>query len=255
MLTTCPNCHAKGNVRDEWNGKKAKCPKCQEIFTATPDSSDPTDTLSVPTMHTTPEASATGAEPQPQAEQTTAICKECGTSHPEKELINFDGTLVCAQCKTTYFQKIREGVSGLSMGHQFAGFWIRVAAKLIDSLITGLAGFAAGMGGSFLMMSGDGNIETMATIGIQAAGFLIAIFYTTWFVGKFAATPGKMAVGLKIIKADGAKLTYMQAFGRYWAELLSSITFCIGYLMVAFDRQERRALHDRICQTRVIKNR
>ncbi|HET6371045.1 MAG TPA: RDD family protein, partial [Nitrospiria bacterium] len=42
------------------------------------------------------------------------------------------------------------------------------------------------------------------------------------------------------------------ACGRYFAEILSGIILCIGYIMAAFD-DEKRALHDRICGTRVIK--
>jgi len=48
------------------------------------------------------------------------------------------------------------------------------------------------------------------------------------------------------------KVTYLRAFARHFAEFLSGIILGIGYLMVAFDR-EKRALHDHICNTRVIK--
>ena len=83
------------------------------------------------------------------------------------------------------------------------------------------------------------------TIGVAAA-------YTTWFLGKYAATPGKMALGLKVITADGGKVSYLKAFGRYFAEIVSGIILNIGYIMAAFD-DEKRALHDRICNTRVVK--
>ena len=64
-------------------------------------------------------------------------------------------------------------------------------------------------------------------------------------------TPGKMACGLKIIRSDGSALSYGRAIGRYFATMLSSFTLGIGYLMVAFD-DEKRALHDRVADTRVI---
>ena len=80
----------------------------------------------------------------------------------------------------------------------------------------------------------------------------VAVAYTTWFLGKYAATPGKMALGLKVITADGGKVSYLKAFGRYFAEIVSGIILFIGYIMAAFD-DEKRTLHDRICNTRVVK--
>ena len=80
----------------------------------------------------------------------------------------------------------------------------------------------------------------------------LMIFYTTYFVGKYGATPGKMICKLKIIRPDGTELTYMRAFGRFFGEWLSSMILYIGYIMVGFDK-EKRALHDMICDTRVIK--
>ena len=71
-------------------------------------------------------------------------------------------------------------------------------------------------------------------------------------MGRFGATPGKMACGLKVVMADGGKVTYLRALGRAFSEILSGIILYIGYIMAGFD-DEKRALHDRICDTRVIK--
>ena len=71
-------------------------------------------------------------------------------------------------------------------------------------------------------------------------------------VGRHGATPGKMAWGLKVIRADGGTVSYGRAFGRFWAQLLSGLLLGIGFIMVAFD-DEKRALHDHICDTRVIR--
>jgi uncharacterized RDD family membrane protein YckC len=72
-------------------------------------------------------------------------------------------------------------------------------------------------------------------------------------VGKYGATVGKMAAKIKIVNADGTPVSYGKAAGRYFAEILSSMICGIGYLMVAFDNEEKRALHDRICNTRVVR--
>jgi uncharacterized RDD family membrane protein YckC len=76
--------------------------------------------------------------------------------------------------------------------------------------------------------------------------------YDTWFVGKYGATPGKMACKLKIVDPDGGQIPYLRAFGRHFAKWLSSMTLLIGYIMAVFD-EEKRTLHDRVCETRVIR--
>jgi uncharacterized RDD family membrane protein YckC len=81
--------------------------------------------------------------------------------------------------------------------------------------------------------------------------FAIRLGYNTFFIGKYAATPGKMAVGLKTIMADGSSVTYARALGRAAAEIINYFTCLIGYVIAGFD-SEKRALHDHICATRVI---
>jgi uncharacterized RDD family membrane protein YckC len=61
-----------------------------------------------------------------------------------------------------------------------------------------------------------------------------------------------MALGLKLVRSDGERLSAGRIIGRYFSEWLSAIILCIGYIMVAFD-EEKQALHDRICDTRVIR--
>jgi uncharacterized RDD family membrane protein YckC len=78
--------------------------------------------------------------------------------------------------------------------------------------------------------------------------------YETFFIGKMGATPGKMALGLKVVRADGSPVDYARAAGRFFAKILSGIILAIGYIMAGFDAQ-KRALHDMICDTRVIKAR
>ncbi|MCD4654958.1 RDD family protein [bacterium] len=81
---------------------------------------------------------------------------------------------------------------------------------------------------------------------------IIPLLYNTLFVGKFAATPGKMVLGLKFVLSDGSRISYGRAALRYLAETISGIIFLMGYIMAAWD-EERRTLHDRLCNTRVIK--
>jgi uncharacterized RDD family membrane protein YckC len=100
--------------------------------------------------------------------------------------------------------------------------------------------------------SADPAVALGATAILQLLQIIIAASYTTYFLGKHGATPGKMAMKLRVIHESGSDISYWRALGRHFAEMLSGLILGIGYIMAAFD-DEKRTLHDRICSTRVIK--
>ncbi len=177
-------------------------------------------------------------------------CTECGNAFDASEMVSYGESWICATCKPVFFQRIREGAP-LPGTMNYAGFWIRFCAKFVDGLILLLVELIvmSSLGVSILPTI-PGSFETNRILAgfIQ---FVLAATYTTWFIGRFGATPGKMVCGLKIVRSSQEKVTYLRAFGRHFAEMLSKLTCCIGYIMAAFD-DEKRSLHDRICDTRVI---
>jgi len=170
-------------------------------------------------------------------------CAECGRTFPSEDTVQFGNITVCAECKPVYIQRLREGVA-IDSTMQPGGFWIRFGAKIIDMLITGLIN----QGFSFLV-----GAKSNFGVGLNLLiGIALPLAYVVYFLGKHGATPGKMICGLKVVLANGQPISYGRACGRFFAEWLSSFTFGIGYIMAAFDA-EKRTLHDRICNTRVIK--
>ncbi|PIE35598.1 hypothetical protein CSA56_03710 [candidate division KSB3 bacterium] len=185
--------------------------------------------------------------------QKSAKCRECGKPFNQDEMIRFQNTWVCANCKPIFVQKLKEGAN-LADDMQYAGFGIRFAAKLIDGLIQVMISWIiAGTAGAVLFFAFEleSSLGILLNIIVQVLGLLIGVGYTTFFLGKYGATPGKMMFHLKVVTADGETVSYGRAFGRHFAEGLSALILSIGYIMVAFDK-EKRALHDRICDTRVI---
>ena len=191
---------------------------------------------------------AVGAQPM-------RFCTQCGRPTPERELAQFGERLVCAYCKPGFAHQLRERGVAPSQ-YQYAGFWIRFVARIIDAvliyivilpvsfLVLGTRAFDPGrqdFDPAFLLTQG---ILTLINIGLAAA-------YEVFFLANYSATPGKMAVGKKVIVADGSRLSYGRALGRYFATYISSFTLLIGYIIAAFD-SEKRTLHDRICDTRVV---
>jgi uncharacterized RDD family membrane protein YckC len=84
--------------------------------------------------------------------------------------------------------------------------------------------------------------------------FCLSLAYEVYFLTTKGATPGKMALGLKVTRADGGPISVGLAVGRYFAKILSVCTLWIGFIIAGFDR-EKRSLHDHICGTRVVYTR
>ena len=136
----------------------------------------------------------------------------------------------------------------------YAGFWIRFGAIAIDGFILWIANMIVFIPlGILVPAAGDNPYAALSFMPVfMLLQYAIPAGYDTWFVGKYGATPGKMACKLKVVVADGTPVTYSRAIGRHFAKWLSSIILGIGFIMAAFD-DERRTLIDRICETRVIR--
>jgi uncharacterized RDD family membrane protein YckC len=190
---------------------------------------------------------------------TEVICAECGKVFPVSETIRISNANVCAACKPVFLQKLSEGARLNTGEMNYAGFGIRFAAKLLDWLILGVPFAICYIALLFPLfkagVSSQGQGPPPALIlwsyALQFGFLFVRIAYDTFFIGKYGATPGKMVCKIKVVTAEGEKVTFGRATGRAFSELLSGMICYIGYIMVAFDEQ-KRGLHDHICNTRVI---
>lgn len=184
----------------------------------------------------------------------TVVCSECGHGFPVDEVIRHGSSYICAQCKPLFMQKLAEGAS-LRKGMHYVGFWWRFLASMIDGIILFAVNFAVSLAlglTTFQIVGLEQNTAGIMTIALTwFVGMAIRIAYEVIFIGAYGATPGKRVCKMKVVRADGTPVGYALALGRFFAKILSSITLLIGYIIAAFD-SEKRALHDRICDTRVI---
>jgi len=194
-----------------------------------------------------------------QAVQTASpvkqsLCSECGQTFAENDMIRFAEAWVCAGCKPLFVQKIKEGVT-IAGEMEYAGFWIRVGAWFIDYIILAIVSAIVYVPLTFMGFSSFDEPAAFAIIQLVSGvlNFIIPAVYESWFVGKYAATPGKMACKLKVVMSEGDPVSFARAIGRHFAKYISGLILGIGYIMAGFDEQ-KRALHDRICDTRVIKS-
>ncbi len=193
-------------------------------------------------------------DPSPSS-LATARCAECGSIFAVDDMIRHGNAFVCGNCKPLFMQKLAEGAEIRTGEMRYAGFWLRFGGVLLDAIILIvvnstlqlIAVFA--MGQSFVTQPEDSGLVLFLVLYLIQ--LVISISYETILVGKYGATLGKMACKIKVITADGGPVSYPRAAGRYFAKFLSGIILLIGYIMAAFD-PERRALHDRICNTRVV---
>jgi uncharacterized RDD family membrane protein YckC len=188
----------------------------------------------------------------------TGFCSECGRPFPLNQLVMIGNASVCAQCKPVYLQRAREGGQPIGARH-YAGFWIRFVAYMIDSVIIGVAlsiisiplGLVLGGSLAFTDPTRMGALGIVALLGYVLVSMLLGFWYQGYFVSKRGGTPGKLILGLRVIHPDGSMLTMGQAIGRFLCYLIDGLTLYIGFIMIGLDA-EKRGLHDRICDTRVI---
>jgi uncharacterized RDD family membrane protein YckC len=277
MKVECIHCGASGNM-DETKippgVTSLKCPRCKEAFPIPPIESCPVSEpfaevireaaspysaapIEPPPISEASEASSPVPPPSipetaapPPAAPVMADCTVCSGRFPRNEMVRFGIKWVCASCKPDYVQMLAQGKPGPG-DLRYAGFGIRLGAKILDGLILWvislLISFAVGMA----VPKTSPQVAVASSVVLLILQIAIAAAYSGYFLGMQRATPGKMACGLEVLSPDGDQISVMRGIGRYFAEVVSSLILMIGYLMVLFD-DEKRALHDRICDTRVV---
>jgi uncharacterized RDD family membrane protein YckC len=140
---------------------------------------------------------------------------------------------------------------------KYAGFWIRLLAYLLDSVIISASAFVIGFCLGLVLILGlhaDLHAKPIDAL-FNLIGVVIAVIYNIAFPsGGWQATPGKRICGIHIIRVSGERVSGGLAFGRWLSYFLSSLTLCIGFMMIGWNK-EKKGLHDIVCGTRVIYGR
>jgi uncharacterized RDD family membrane protein YckC len=126
---------------------------------------------------------------------------------------------------------------------EYMGFWIRFVAAVIDAVILGAVSVILALP-AFL---------SQVFLPLRFLWFLLPWLYHWLFIGLKGQTPGKMAVGIKVVNARGEKPELGAAVLReILGKFVSGFAFCLGYLWIAIDK-EKRGWHDSIASTHVVK--
>ncbi len=150
----------------------------------------------------------------------------------------------------------------------YAGFWIRFVALIIDYIIIYVVQsfiiipLLAMLGIATLPTTTDVQGEdSLALLSTMMVPLMIVSVFTlvlSWIYFAFMessprqATLGKMAVGIIVTDLQGNRISFLQATGRFFSKIISSMILYIGYIMAAFT-EKKQALHDMIASTLVLK--
>ena len=184
-------------------------------------------------------------------------CHKCGAP-------NDDQAAFCDKCGAA-LQKAGPATATpaptYAVAVQYAGFWRRFAAVLIDGLIITPVSFVIqlALGVSFL----SGDLATQRDVPGWLARYIVAsalgiilgwLYYALMESSSKQATLGKMALGIAVTDMDGRRVSFARATGRHFGKWISSLILCIGYIMIAFT-EKKQGLHDIMANCLVVVKR
>jgi len=159
----------------------------------------------------------------------------------------------------------------LEKSNEYAGFFLRVAAFLIDGVVISIAfyalmallalvgiGTAAGLDGLDALDPETASPAMLGAVGGFMMGAIIGVIIIQWLYfammesSSKQATLGKMATSIIVTDMNGDRLSFGKATGRYFGKIISGLILYIGYIMAAFT-EKKQALHDIMAGTLVVK--
>lgn len=167
------------------------------------------------------------------------FCPHCSKPNP-------DDAQYCQNCGRelpTIAPQANPATHGLNVAPvQYAGFWRRVLASLIDGILLSL------VTGSFTWTVDFDDFKITYGLGIIVQWLYFALMESS----NRQATLGKIAIGLVVTDENYRRINFGQASGRFFGKFLSAIILGIGFMMAGFT-QKKQALHDVLADTLVVQ--
>lgn len=136
--------------------------------------------------------------------------------------------------------------------YEYAGFWIRFCASMIDTIVLGMI-----ITPVLYMVYGNSYFSGELSEWLPLRILVEWIFPIAASVGFWvykSATPGKMALSLKVLdEKTGEPLTISQSIIRYLGYFVSTVTFLLGFIWVGMD-SKKQGFHDKIASTVVVRD-
>ena len=149
----------------------------------------------------------------------------------------------------------------------YAGFWIRLVARLLDGLILGIPFgivflVVAGAVGLFASNTSNSSQDTQNAAAAAFGGVFILLYllvlvvqigYWIYFWGSSGQTLGMRLLHLKVVDANtGGPIGYARATVRFLMSIVNSWACYIGWIWVAFDPR-KQGWHDKVANSVVLQ--
>lgn len=134
---------------------------------------------------------------------------------------------------------------------EYVGFWLRVGAAIIDTIlmlviVAPVLTWVYGPGYWVSERLIHGPADVLFNWVLPAIAVILFWVYRQ-------ATPGKMAIGARIVDAKtGGKPSLGQLVGRYFGYFVSSIPLLLGIIWVGIDSR-KQGWHDMMAGTVVVR--
>ena len=146
----------------------------------------------------------------------------------------------------------------------YAGFWRRFGAALLDGLIVGVPltllqlAVIGAVSPTAVTRHGGPGAELVAFFSLQIVLYLFGVvigwlYFAGFEASSYQATPGKMAIGLKVTGLQGEPISFLRATGRHFGKILSGIILYFGFFMAGWT-EKHQALHDMISACLVVND-
>ena len=200
-----------------------------------------------------------------QCAASSAFCQKCGARLTPEAAATSSSVAACSYPVAVAPASAATPVLPESY---YGGFWIRVAAYLIDQLLLTAATlpfFLALVFPSILRVMREAEAaqqqpgpEVIFSILGSMSLFILIVFCGNWLYealltsSSWQGTVGKRILRLKVTDDFGRKISFGRSTARFFAKILSGWVMYIGFIMAAF-MERKRGLHDIICNTQVLR--
>jgi len=136
----------------------------------------------------------------------------------------------------------------------YAGFWLRVAASLVDGFIVNLIFALLGFLYFWFFAKNNPSLSNSTSTVMGILYFIMWILYFPFMESRGGTTFGKKIVGIKVLNANGESVGFLRSLGRNLAKIISALILMIGFIMAGFTKK-KQGLHDIIASCVVVRTR
>jgi uncharacterized RDD family membrane protein YckC len=198
------------------------------------------------------------------------FCSKCGAAMA-------DGAAFCSNCGQSFSVTARVPVPAMNVPAyagvpaaaavsrvEYAGFWVRFLAYIIDSVVMSLGlicvliplFFLTGFGALLSRIHPEEELGDAGILVILGFIFLAAMasLVVTWlYHALMESSEWQATVGLVVTDMAGRRVSFGRATGRHFGKIITNmVPAFIGYIMAAFT-ERKQALHDMIAGCLILR--